>query len=293
MSLWNWKPSPDRLARQTLSRLADGLDREYRQQVEVLAGLGNSPQRLKPLARVLPLIAEARAAVLLPLAKGPGSVAPAGAEMLAAVADRLTRALRAEPPAHGLARRALVQALDRLVAAQTDLTPLLPRAAARPSSADPARRVIVPPDFLYQAHHDLFPAERMLVVSGRRSGDTTRLGVPFDVTGDRCAGHVKADPRRLARALIAMELSGTHLACWVHSHPGAGPGATFPSSIDLSQHEDWIRDYTPALLGVIVVEDRWVRLWGTALETKQTRAEVIGPGVIKESDDEHLYRLAD
>jgi hypothetical protein len=39
-----------------------------------------------------------------------------------------------------------------------------------------------------------------------------------------------------------------------------------------------------------MVHDRWIRFWGTALDTGKAKIEIVGPGVIKEG--EHgLYRL--
>ena len=76
-------------------------------------------------------------------------------------------------------------------------------------------------------------------------GDVTQLGAAFPVTGEARSGHVRADPENLAKALISMEVSGTHLAAWVHSHPGTGPAATQPSGIDLNQQDDWLRDFSP------------------------------------------------
>jgi proteasome lid subunit RPN8/RPN11 len=155
----------------------------------------------------------------------------------------------------------------------------------------PVRRVLVSSDLLYQAHHALFPAERMLVVAGRQCGDVVMLGAVFDVTGTASTWTVRADPIRLARALIAMDMSGTYLAGWIHSHPGNGAQATWPSSTDLQQHQDWIRDYTVSLLSAIVVADGWVRLWGNALESRQIVVEIIGEGISKEEQHDWLFRL--
>ena len=145
----------------------------------------------------------------------------------------------------------------------------------------------------YQAHHALFPAERMLVVAGRRQAAATALGAAFEVTGATSGAHVRADPQRLARALIVMDHSGTYLAAWLHSHPGRGATATMPSSIDWDQQRSLLRDYTPDLLGGVFVEDGWVRFWGTSLEEGKTRIVVTGPGVQQEDEHGHLYRLVD
>jgi hypothetical protein len=149
--------------------------------------------------------------------------------------------------------------------------------------------VTITSDLLYQVHHHLFPAEKMLVASGQRGDGAVKIGAVFEVTGDHSMGHVRADPGRLARALIAMELSDTFFAMWLHSHPGCGREATRPSTTDLTQHKDWLRNYSPNLISAIVVHDRWIRFWGTALDTGKAKIEIVGPGVTKEGED--VYRL--
>jgi proteasome lid subunit RPN8/RPN11 len=196
--------------------------------------------------------------------------------------------LRSQPWDRHAAREGLRRTLNLLNIADAEITSVI-----KEIPATTVRRIVVPGDLLYQAHHTLFPPERMLVAAGRRTGGTPTLGAVFEVTGANSAGHVKADPTRLARALIAMDLSGTYLAAWLHSHPGSGPGATRPSSIDLNQHQDWIRDYSPALLSAVVVVDGWIRFWGTALEADQIEVGVVGPGVITEDKDGYLYRLVE
>ncbi len=149
----------------------------------------------------------------------------------------------------------------------------------------------IPSDLLYQVHHALMPAERMVVVSGRKAADgSVQLGVPFDVTGERHECHVRSDDRRMARALIAMSESGTHLAGWFHSHPGTGRGATHPSSTDLAQYRDWLTDYSPNLLGAIVVSDGTFRLFGSALRKVVIRIE--GRGVEKDEEADDVFHLS-
>src|SRR5206468_4374477 len=127
----------------------------------------------------------------------------------------------------------------------------------------------IPTEVLHHGLATLFPAERIAVIGGRYTDRSIILGSAFDVTGDgpetSCA-HVRADPNRLRVALIALERAGAHLAGWIHSHPGCGPGATEPSLVDRAQHRDWVRDYSPALVSLIVVVDGIVRVWGTAVE---------------------------
>jgi proteasome lid subunit RPN8/RPN11 len=154
-----------------------------------------------------------------------------------------------------------------------------------------ASRMEIPTEVLYQLHQSLFPAERMFVAAGRRDGAATKLSAVFDVTGEWSGASVRADSERLARALIAMEQTGTFLAAWVHSHPGRGPGATRPSHIDLAQQADWIRDFGPNLVSAIFVQDRWLRFWGPAVENDRVRVDLVGYGAERQENHDYLYKL--
>lgn len=194
---------------------------------------------------------------------------------------------------HVRAGQVSIQTMNYLFLAENEIAEDFP-ARRSPAPDKPATaqvsRVVITSDLLYQIHHSLFPAEKMLVASGRRGDGAVKIGAVFDVTGDHSMGHVKANPSRLARALISMSLSDTHFAMWLHSHPGIGKEATRPSSIDLVQHQDWLRDYSPNLISAIMVQDRWVRFWGTALDAGKAEIEIVGPGVIKEEGNA-IYRL--
>lgn len=152
--------------------------------------------------------------------------------------------------------------------------------------------VRVPSTLLYHAHCSLFPAERMIVTSGRHWAGGLALENSFDVTGVASAGHVRADPEKLGRALIAMSVSDAHMAAWIHSHPGYGIGSTLPSHIDLEQEKDWLSEFSPLLLGLIVVADGFVRFWGQAVEQKQVHIVIDGPGVIQQESNDHVYKLS-
>lgn len=192
-------------------------------------------------------------------------------------------------PQSAVARATLNRVAGQLHRAEAQLVPLLEQ-----REITVAQEIVVPSDILYQAHRSLFPPERMLVVAGRQcEAGTLRLGATFDVTGngpDTNHGHVRADPDKLGRALIAMDLSGTELGAWVHSHPGRGITATTPSSTDRQQHQDWIRDYSANLLSSIIVDDGYVRFWGSALESGQLEMRIVGAGVTEE--ETNVYRLA-
>lgn len=155
-----------------------------------------------------------------------------------------------------------------------------------------AKRVMeLPSAMMFQLRQSLFPPERMIVGAGRRSANVVTIDALFDVTGSASAGGVKADPDRLGRALIAMSQSGTYFALWIHSHPGRGPDMTHPSSIDLRQHADWLKNYSSDLVSAIMVEDRYFRFWGTALENGAMAVSIAGDGVVSVSPREHVYKL--
>lgn len=173
---------------------------------------------------------------------------------------------------------------------ETDVIPQLPAPTAIAIGAT-SRKMVLPSSFLYELHYSLFPPERMIVAAGRRTGESVSIEAVFDVTGEASAGGVKAHPDRLARALIAMAETGTYFAFWVHSHPSTGPEFTRPSSIDIRQHADWLRDFSPNLVSAILVKDRYIRFWGTAVDTGKIAVEVEGPGVAIVSQAENIYRL--
>lgn len=131
----------------------------------------------------------------------------------------------------------------------------------------------------------------MLVGAGSKNEGIIEIEGIFDVTGRATSGYVKADANRLARALIAMGETGKYFALWVHSHPGRGKEMTHPSSTDLNQEAEWLKDYSPNLVNAIMVEDRYIRFWGKALDEKRINVEIAGGGINKDAGGEHLYRL--
>ena len=154
------------------------------------------------------------------------------------------------------------------------------------------RTVIVPSDLLFQAVDVLLPAERMAVIAGRRIGDRVILGTMYDVTGVARRTHVRADPGKLRQALITFEKAGVELMGWAHSHPGTGPASTAPSPTDWEQYADWARHYGEALIGIIVVADGFVRLWGDGVDQQCVVADVVGAGVCRAGGHRHVYKLA-
>ena len=275
--------TPQTRARAVLENLFCELEKEFKREVKVLQKLIGNPTELEGLQAVLLRLVQVREAVSQSLKTSPVG-APASFPLLRKLSCEMTEALQEQPWSHYEARLGLTCIIRRLVIAESQL------AACGLGYTSKIRRIIVPSDLLWLAHQSLFPAERMLVVAGRSSSQETVLGSAFDVTGASTTGHVRADDELLRRALIAMEVSGTHLAAWLHSHPGSGPEGTRPSSIDRRQHREWIRDYSPRLLSGIFVRDGYVRFWGTAFEGGQINVQISGSGVRKEKAD-GIYRL--
>ncbi len=271
-------------ASRTLKRLLRMLNRAYVQGVADLRQCGESPTQVGVLAAFLPRIAEVRITLAQTFQDSP-DFRPVR-DNLHRLADEIFAGLQTLSWEHHLVRESLVRML-RLVN-QADLQ--IARCLKKAEEAG-RRNVIISSTILYQAFHTLFPPERLLVIAGRRQEKTIVLDAAFDVTGNNSGGHVRANPTHLARALIAMDRSGTHLAAWMHSHPGSGPAATQPSAIDRNQHQDWLQDYSPDLLGSIAVADGWIRFWGPALENGRVRLRIVGSGILQEDRDGLLYRL--
>lgn len=267
-----------------LKRLFRMLDRAYTQGIVSLRRCEEFPAQVEVLATFLPRIAEFRATLARSLQDSPDFRSVR--DHLHRLADEIFSRLQTLSWEHHRARESLIRMLSLVNQADAQVARCLDEEKAE------KREVIISSTILYQAFHTLFPPERLLVIAGRRQGKTVVLNAAFDVTGSNSSGHVRADPTYLARALIAMDLSGTHLAAWMHSHPGSGPEATQPSVIDRGQHQDWLRDYSPDLLGAIVVADGWIRFWGAALESGQVYLQIRGSGVLQEDKNGFLYRLA-
>lgn len=188
-------------------------------------------------------------------------------------------------------REILINIIQLIVQSDKSLGKLHARIAQPASSQSRQTTVLISTDLLFKCSQSLFPAERMIVVAGRSRGHQIELGTEFDVTGQASSGHVRADPQKLSQALIAMSASGAHLAAWLHSHPGMGMSATHPSSIDLQQHADWLRDYSPRLLSGIFVRDRQIRFWGTALDDRQIQIQFVGHGISMLEGDPNVYSI--
>jgi hypothetical protein len=156
------------------------------------------------------------------------------------------------------------------------------------------RTVLVPTDLILNAMPMLFPPERMLIASGRTVLGRMTLGSLYDVTSSGPGthrAHVEADPNLLGRALINFDLAGVELGAWIHSHPGHGPLATMPSSIDLAQYAAWTHDFSADLMCMIMTQDGFLRIWGCAFETGRLRVDFCGNGITTVGGHRNVYRL--
>jgi proteasome lid subunit RPN8/RPN11 len=151
----------------------------------------------------------------------------------------------------------------------------------------------VPTDLAWVAFRRLFPAERMAVLAGRVAEGGLDVTSAADVTGaDASQVHVRASAALLTAALMDVEATGARLAAWAHSHPGRGPGCAAPSEIDLRQHAELSADVCPDLVGMIFVEDGWLRLFGDAVESGRVRVQWRGDGVRGHPGLRGVFRLA-
>ena len=262
-----------------LGKLDHELHKEYARSTASLMKLKDMSPKLRAMAATTVAIDTLNTTVERLLESGQSDDPQSVHSALGKVAMELQEQLVWQMTVPCIERPGVIQILKMVAEAMQEIAGLNEMATQNRVTA-----IQVSTDALYQAHCTLFPPERMLVASGRRTNQSVEIGALFEVTGAATAGHVRADPALLSRALIAMDLSGTHLAAWIHSHPGTGPFATRPSTIDLRQHADWLRDYSAALLGITVVSDGWVRLWGTALSENLVTVEVMGEGITKEDE---------
>lgn len=158
------------------------------------------------------------------------------------------------------------------------------------SDSTSVRHLVIPTDLLFSLHQTLFPAERMAVGAGRLTDEGLVLGASFDVTSTEVSRttYSRADPSKLADALLAIERSGAQLALWAHSHPGSTAVATHPSAIDRRQWAAWSEDFQQ-LLGAIMTGDGCVRFWGDPVESGALRVHLEGSGY--ERVEPHVYRI--
>ena len=291
-----WNRSNGNAVTVELNSLSKRLGRVHRQQSNTLLQTPGTLAETAALQSALTNMREVKNMIDRTLSKGRLLNTESAVSLLAKERDRLHRIVTNEG-LEGYFQAGMVSVLtiNMLYVAENklgkDLWPERLTELSKPGESG-IERITISSDLLYQIHHALFPAEKMLVASGQRCSDGLKIGAIFEVTGQHGLAHVRANAERLARALIAMDLTNTHFALWLHSHPGFGKECTRPSEIDLRQHQDWLNDYSSNLVSAIMVEDRWIRFWGTALDSGRLEISVIGPGVTKEESlHETVYRL--
>lgn len=283
------KPSPlsVKTKRRILENLARSLDKEYIRQMNAAAKSTKSPESLASLVKIAQAYNQVVAALDELLQAEDFAEQERSRLKFNLIYNYVLADLQPQIGEDYQARKAIFAALGLILQAEEKLNSHPTR-----TKGSEGKRIIIHTDLLYQAFLALFPAEKMMVASGRSVAETINLGALFDITGLASAGHVRADPDQLGRALIAMDNSDSFLAAWVHSHPGRGLSATLPSSIDQVQHQDWIQHYSSNLVSAILVEDGWIRFWGSALDNHQATIELVGSGITKEIENEWVYRFS-
>jgi proteasome lid subunit RPN8/RPN11 len=287
MNLPKFSHSPDRKIRKILTRLQKELAECYRVMI-IETGRGTRrTEQVKSMLGTALLYSQLMTALEEMLEEDEKPTGLEAGGVLRKYTGEFTQNLSSLAGDSHKSRRGILSAINLLSVAEEGINDLLDQ-----NPTNLPRKILIHTDLLLQGFHSLFPAERMGVVAGRRGANgVVTLGALFDVTGVSSAGHVRANPETLGQALIAMELTGTHLAAWFHSHPSHGVSATQPSTTDLTQHQDWIHDYSPALLSGIFVQDGWLRLWGSGLENRLIDVEFAGNGIVKEGQNEWVYHL--
>ncbi len=114
------------------------------------------------------------------------------------IRNQVTFELGEYPDEHHYMQKKLAGILQITIAADQEIARVQPKPKAQAALSTGKPTIRVPADLLFQIYYALFPAERMMVISGRRTGDTVVLGAAFDVTGVSSGGHVSADPALLA-----------------------------------------------------------------------------------------------
>jgi len=129
--------------------------------------------------------------------------------------------------------------------------------------------------------------EALHYVTGIQFGNTFTLDkmVTFEMNR-QTVGSARGDINSTHKVLIEMDEYGHKLHAYFHSHPGQGPAATFPSSIDLD-YQARLEKGGYAAIGGIFSRDGYFRVFSL---NNPFRISVYGKGV--ERIDDKLYRLA-
>ena len=130
--------------------------------------------------------------------------------------------------------------------------------------------------------------EYIFYVSGPQGGGSMYLSdiVDFDIKTRSLAG-VQGDDGSVFRAMMRLRRVGLPLRAWFHSHPGSGPGATAPSSVDRSQQRRYEADGY-RVVGGIFTRDGHVRFFSDKLRFE---IEIQGKGVSCVDSTNHVFKI--
>jgi hypothetical protein len=149
-------------------------------------------------------------------------------------------------------------------------------------------RFVVSSLFLRHAYEYLMQVdeETLAYVSGITLAGTSVLDhlVAFDMDVQEHA-YVSGEAVSLTAALSMLSDRGFVLQGTIHSHPGAGPGATHPSGIDRNHHRRLeVGGYTA--LGIIMTRDGHLRFYTHEMPFE---VQVVGRDV--DQVERHVFRL--
>ena len=108
--------------------------------------------------------------------------------------------------------------------------------------------------------------EAMLFATGSEIGNLRAIERKLRLEyAEQSQVFVSADSESNRRALCQLKDNGQRLLAWLHSHPGKGPAATNPSSIDKS-HQRNLEHGGYAAIGAIFTRDGHVRFFSHEVE---------------------------
>jgi proteasome lid subunit RPN8/RPN11 len=122
------------------------------------------------------------------------------------------------------------------------------------------------------------PDEALVYLTGHNVGEITVIDqfMPLELV-EQSRTYVRACNISVARELESMRKRGFQLLGTVHSHPGWGSGATFPSNTD-KNHHDRLELMKHTALGLIITRDGHLRFYSGQMRFK---VEVIGKDVVE------------
>ena len=132
--------------------------------------------------------------------------------------------------------------------------------------------------------------EAMCYVSGvAEEGDYFLSDIVEFEMAERSTVGVHGSSESLAQAVLKLSASGQFILGWLHSHPGAGPGATHPSGTDISMQKRMEKVGYPAI-GGIFTRDGYVRFFA---DQREFSVKISGKGVTHVESEEWVYQIYD